>query len=110
MSILPYLSTASPVSAMHLAAFALTRARVCNHSAPKRRLLQRRLPTLPQHQGLLLVLLYLVQNSAKFTPYRCSPKRFICAASGCKTIFIGRPCFHNLECASPIMDGLPISR
>src|SRR2546425_9911182 len=53
-SILPCPSTALPVSAMDLAAHALTRARVCNHSAPKPPL-QRLLPTLLQHHWLLLV-------------------------------------------------------
>src|SRR5260370_6330231 len=51
----PYLSTASLVWPMCLAARALTRARVCNHLAPKPALLQRLLPTLLQHHWLLLV-------------------------------------------------------
>src|SRR5260370_959700 len=54
-SILLCPSTVLPVSAMHLAACALTPARVCNHSAPKPLLLQRLLPTLLQHQWFLPV-------------------------------------------------------
>jgi len=94
---LPYLSTASPVSAMHLAACALTRARAsatirrqndayCNGSYQPSR----------STRGSSWFYSTSSRTSAKFTPYRCSPKRFICAASGCKTIFIRRPCFPQL--------------
>ncbi|OLB88171.1 MAG: hypothetical protein AUI12_05380 [Acidobacteria bacterium 13_2_20CM_2_57_6] len=48
------------------------------------------------------------RTSGKCTPFPCTPKQFICAASGCKTTFIKRRCSRTWDCASLITGKLPI--
>src|SRR5260370_5964134 len=104
-STLPYRSKALLALPMHLVGRVLTLADDYNHSARKLQpslLLQATL--LGQRQQFLRIRLCPVRTSGKCTPFRCIPRRFICAASGCKTIFIKQGCSRTWDCASPITD------
>src|SRR5215467_2708493 len=105
----PFPSTVSQVSAMRQVARALTRAHGSNHSAQNLRLLRRLPPTLLQwHRRRLPVFRFPARSSGRSTLYPCIPRRFICAASGYRTIFTRRPCFSSLDCVLPITDKPPM--
>src|SRR5467141_3210581 len=107
----PYRSKALLASPMHLVALVLTLADDYNHSARKPQPSRLLLPTLlGERQHFPRIRLCPVRTSGKCTPYRCIPKQFICAASGCKTTFIRQRCSRTWDCASPITGKLPILR
>jgi PAS domain S-box-containing protein len=107
----PYRSKALLASPMHRVGRVSTLADDYNHSAGKPQPSRLLLPTLlGWRKQFPRIRLYLARTRGKCTPFRCIPKQFICAASGCRTTFTKQRCSRTWDCASPITGKLPILR